>query len=140
MSDSRRALLLPVSPVASKARLQAVISFMRATFRNLRSLRNSAIVLALMLNARGRQGPPVAAEEVHAVTSQSSFADLVTSAWTLFTTSLIPASEPKPCDSVPLMSTSNRQMSIGMNILGLGGHAAAWRAAEASARSLTDIT
>lgn len=31
-----------------------------------------------------------------------------------------------------------RQMSIGMNILGLGGHSAAWRAGESPSRSLID--
>lgn len=37
------------------------------------------------------------------------------------------------------MSTQQRQMSIGMNILGFGAHAAAWREAEAPARALTDL-
>lgn len=32
-----------------------------------------------------------------------------------------------------------RQMSIGMNILGLGGHASAWRLAEVPSKSLLDI-
>src|SRR5206468_5290239 len=38
-----------------------------------------------------------------------------------------------------LMSASPpRQMSIGMNILGLGGHGAAWRVGESPSRSLID--
>src|SRR4051812_50070113 len=39
------------------------------------------------------------------------------------------------------MSTSKRidQMSIGMNILGLGGHSAAWRIGEAPWSALQDV-
>ncbi|MFB4391042.1 MULTISPECIES: LLM class flavin-dependent oxidoreductase [unclassified Pseudomonas] len=37
------------------------------------------------------------------------------------------------------MSTGKRHMSIGMNILGFGAHAAAWREAEAPAKALTDL-
>ncbi len=37
------------------------------------------------------------------------------------------------------MATKQRQMSIGMNILGLGGHGAAWRIGESPASSLLDI-
>ncbi|MCU1717231.1 LLM class flavin-dependent oxidoreductase [Pseudomonas sp. 5P_3.1_Bac2] len=37
------------------------------------------------------------------------------------------------------MSTASRQMSIGMNILGFGAHAAAWREAEAPATAMTDV-
>lgn len=37
------------------------------------------------------------------------------------------------------MSSSKRQMSIGMNILGFGAHSAAWREAEAPAGALTDL-
>lgn len=37
------------------------------------------------------------------------------------------------------MTDPRRQMSIGMNILGHGGHAAAWRLGEAPARTLTDV-
>lgn len=36
------------------------------------------------------------------------------------------------------MASQRRQMSIGMNILGLGGHGAAWRIGEAPATALTD--
>jgi len=37
------------------------------------------------------------------------------------------------------MALPQRQMSIGMNILGLGGHASAWRLAEVPASSLLDV-
>jgi FMN-dependent oxidoreductase (nitrilotriacetate monooxygenase family) len=37
------------------------------------------------------------------------------------------------------MATRPRQMSIGMNILGLGGHGAAWRTGESPHTALTDI-
>ncbi|WP_220814038.1 LLM class flavin-dependent oxidoreductase [Pseudomonas paralcaligenes] len=37
------------------------------------------------------------------------------------------------------MSGGKRQMSIGMNILGFGAHAAAWRTGEAPAHALTDL-
>jgi alkanesulfonate monooxygenase SsuD/methylene tetrahydromethanopterin reductase-like flavin-dependent oxidoreductase (luciferase family) len=37
------------------------------------------------------------------------------------------------------MGTRPRQMSIGMNILGLGGHGAAWRTGESPYSALTDI-
>lgn len=37
------------------------------------------------------------------------------------------------------MAASQRQMSIGMNILGLGGHASAWRLAEVPSSSLLDV-
>lgn len=37
------------------------------------------------------------------------------------------------------MSTDRRQMSIGMNILGLGGHSAAWRLGEVPPTSTTDV-
>lgn len=37
------------------------------------------------------------------------------------------------------MSTSPRQMSIGMNILGLGGHQAAWRIGEVPSSALQDV-
>jgi FMN-dependent oxidoreductase (nitrilotriacetate monooxygenase family) len=37
------------------------------------------------------------------------------------------------------MSTTQKQLSIGMNILGFGSHSAAWRAAEVPADSLTNI-
>lgn len=37
------------------------------------------------------------------------------------------------------MALPPRQMSIGMNILGLGGHAAAWRLAEVPSSSLVDV-
>jgi hypothetical protein len=36
------------------------------------------------------------------------------------------------------MAQAQRQLSIGMNILGHGGHGAAWRAAEAAPTALTD--
>jgi len=37
------------------------------------------------------------------------------------------------------MSERPKQLSIGMNILGLGGHGAAWRTGESSPRSLVDV-
>ena len=37
-----------------------------------------------------------------------------------------------------MSASSPRQMSIGMNILGLGGHAAAWRVGESPSRALLD--
>ena len=37
------------------------------------------------------------------------------------------------------MATPQKQLSIGMNILGLGGHGAAWRTGESSPRSLVDV-
>lgn len=37
------------------------------------------------------------------------------------------------------MSTTKRQLSIGMNILGFGAHSAAWRTGEAPPDALTDI-
>ena len=37
------------------------------------------------------------------------------------------------------MTQAQRQLSIGMNILGHGGHGAAWRAAEAAPTALTDV-
>jgi FMN-dependent oxidoreductase (nitrilotriacetate monooxygenase family) len=37
------------------------------------------------------------------------------------------------------MATPQKQLSIGMNILGLGGHGAAWRTGESSPYSLVDV-
>jgi len=37
------------------------------------------------------------------------------------------------------MTTQRRQLSLGLNVLGLGGHPASWRLAEAPVSSLTDI-
>ena len=37
------------------------------------------------------------------------------------------------------MSDRPKQLSIGMNILGLGGHGSAWRTGESPAKSLVDV-